>query len=76
MDEGLYQIRAYTEWDKNFGTDFFYTEYIHVFADKSVSTDESPISNVTLIKEEHQKPFKSNLSILICLTAFKKENSR
>ena len=30
--EGLYLIRAYTEWDKNFGTDFFFKEYIQVFA--------------------------------------------
>ena len=59
MEEGLYQIRAYTEWDKNFGTDFFFTEYIHVFADKPVSIVESPISNVTLIKEEHTNRLKA-----------------
>lgn len=53
MEEGLYQIRAYTEWDKNFDSDFFYTEYIHVFAHKINSSTESPISNITLIKEEN-----------------------
>ena len=30
--EGVYQIRAYTEWNKNFGTDFIFKEYIRVFA--------------------------------------------
>src|ERR1035437_1613404 len=29
--EGLYLIRAYTKWDENFGTDFFFKEYIQVF---------------------------------------------
>ncbi len=62
MKEGLYQIRAYTEWDKNFGSDFFFTEYIHVFAGKPEENDEDPISNVTLIKEQDKtKPFKSNI---------------
>jgi uncharacterized protein YfaS (alpha-2-macroglobulin family) len=32
--EGTYLIRAYTEWDRNFGTDFFFKEYIQVFASK------------------------------------------
>ncbi len=30
--EGIYQIRGYTEWNKNFGTDFIFNEYIRIFA--------------------------------------------
>ncbi len=47
--EGLYQVRAYTQWDKNFGTDFFFKEYIQVFRVSS-NLKASPIRNVTLIE--------------------------
>jgi hypothetical protein len=46
--EGLYLVRAYTEWDKNFGSDFFFKEYIQVFASRP-KAKASPINNVTLI---------------------------
>lgn len=29
--EGLYQIRAYTKWNENFGADFFFTDYVQIF---------------------------------------------
>ena len=49
LKEGLYLIRAYTEWNKNFGTDFIFKAYIQVFtAQKTESIP--PIDNVTLIK--------------------------
>lgn len=32
--QGLYQIRAYTEWNKNFNEDFLYTKYIKIFSEK------------------------------------------
>jgi hypothetical protein len=52
--EGLYLIRAYTDWDKNFGKDFFYKEYIQVFAPSTkVKTD--PISNITLVEKQNNK---------------------
>ena len=50
--EGLYLIRAYTEWDKNFGTDFFFKEYIQVFA-PSAKVKPDPISNVTLVEKQN-----------------------
>ncbi len=46
--EGLYQLRAYTEWNKNFGSDFFFREYIRVFA-PSTKTKPEPITNITLV---------------------------
>ncbi|MFA6072427.1 MAG: hypothetical protein WC810_28015, partial [Janthinobacterium sp.] len=49
--EGLYLIRAYTEWNKNFESDFFFNEYIQVFAPIKKER-ESPIKNITLIEKE------------------------
>ncbi len=50
LEKGQYLIRAYTEWDKNFGLDFFFEEYIHVFKPKLEG--ESAVINVTLNKEK------------------------
>ena len=47
--EGLYLVRAYTQWDKNFGKDFFFKEYIRVFAPTKEKKAE-PISHVTLVE--------------------------
>ncbi len=52
--EGLYLIRAYTEWNKNFGTDFIFKEYIHVFA-ASAKEKANPISNVILLEKQNNK---------------------
>ncbi|MCG8305747.1 MAG: hypothetical protein MI975_00050 [Cytophagales bacterium] len=49
---GVYLIRAYTEWNKNFGSDFFYEEYIRVFASSTVG-NASPISNVALVEQQN-----------------------
>ncbi len=53
--EGLYLIRGYTEWDRNFGDDFFFREYIRVFA-PSTKAKAEPISGVVLT----EKPDKSH----------------
>jgi hypothetical protein len=52
--EGTYQIRAYTEWDKNFGSDFFFKEYIQIFAATSKAPIE-PINHVTLVEKNDHK---------------------
>jgi hypothetical protein len=52
--EGVYLIRAYTEWDKNFDDDFFFKEYIQVFA-PSAKTKADPISNVTLTEKQNNE---------------------
>src|SRR5664279_832605 len=52
--EGTYLIRAYTEWDRNFGTDFFFSEYIQVFA-PAAKTKPEPISMVTLVEKKDKK---------------------
>lgn len=52
--EGNYTIRAYTEWNKNFDSDFIFKEDIQVFA---LSTKEkvAPIKNVTLIEKQKKE---------------------
>ena len=45
--EGSYLIRAYTEWNKNFDTDFLFEEYIQVFT-FSKKDKASPIFNIVL----------------------------
>jgi hypothetical protein len=46
---GFYLVRAYTEWNRNFGPDFFFNEYIQLFNNETKST-VSAITNITLIK--------------------------
>jgi hypothetical protein len=52
--EGHYLIRAYTEWDKNFGTDFFFKEYIQVFS-PATKIKPNPIKNVALVEGQNDK---------------------
>jgi hypothetical protein len=52
--EGLYLIRAYTEWNKNFDSDFFFKGYIRVFA-PSAKMKTDPISNVTLVEKQNKE---------------------
>jgi hypothetical protein len=52
--EGSYLIRAYTKWDENFGTDFFFKEYIQVFV-PSLKAKPDPISNVTLVEKQNNQ---------------------
>ena len=52
--EGLYLVRAYTEWNKNFGPDFFVKEYIHIFS-ASAKIKADPITNVTLVEGQNNE---------------------
>jgi hypothetical protein len=52
--EGLYLIRAYTEWNKNFGADFIFKEYIQVFA-PSAKVKADPISNIKLVEKPNNE---------------------
>ncbi len=55
LSEGLYLVRAYTQWNKNFGSDFFFEEYIRVFDSETNGSEEKPITDITLVKEETNK---------------------
>lgn len=50
IPKGYYLIRAYTQWNQNFDTDFVFEEYIQVFTNET--PDKEPIPNIKLIKEE------------------------
>lgn len=52
--EGIYLIRGYTEWNKNFGPDFFFHEYIQVFS-PSVKVKTEPISNIKLVEKQNNE---------------------
>jgi len=52
--EGVYLIRAYTEWDKNFGEDFFFKEYVRVFV-PSKKVKAEPISNIVLTENPNKE---------------------
>ncbi len=54
--EGLYQLRAYTEWSKNFDADFIFREYIQIFASGTV-IKVNPIRDITLVNEENNNKY-------------------
>jgi len=51
--EGVYQIRAYTEWNKNFGTDFIFKEYIRVYA-TAASLKSKPVNGLTPVENRNE----------------------
>jgi len=52
--EGSYLVRAYTEWDRNFGSDFFFNQYVQVFP-SSGRSKSSPIKSVTLREGQNKE---------------------
>lgn len=49
--EGKYLIRAYTEWNKNFGADFIFSTYVDVFHFQRPEDKIDPIRDITVTKE-------------------------
>ncbi|MDN5202407.1 hypothetical protein QQ008_13555 [Fulvivirgaceae bacterium BMA10] len=47
---GRYLVRAYTQWNQNFGGDFMFEEYIDIFP-SSTGPQIDPISNITLVEK-------------------------
>lgn len=52
LDQGTYLIRAYTNWNKNFDSDFFFHTYIQVFAPDKENNTQKPITDITLVNQE------------------------
>src|SRR5690606_3883943 len=50
---GSYLIRAYTQWNKNFGDDFFFEKYIQIITTSNEKKQENAISNITKVKDEN-----------------------
>ncbi len=59
--DGHYQLRAYTEWSRNFGEYFFFKEYIQIYTDGSVA-EPDPIQNITLTGTENQRRIKATIN--------------
>lgn len=47
--DGTYLIRAYTEWNKNFGLNFIFKKYIKIYSENSTSVTLEPIQNLRRI---------------------------
>lgn len=48
LPSGRYLLRAYTQWNKNFGNDFISQVYIDIHPVKKISEKDRPIRNITL----------------------------
>lgn len=48
---GNYLLRAYTEWNKNFGSDFTFEQYVQIFSSQAEDS-ESPITDVSLVEKK------------------------
>lgn len=48
LPPGRYMVRAYTQWNKNFGSEFISQTYIDIYAAKKVTENEEAIRNITL----------------------------
>ena len=51
LAQGRYLIRAYTQWNRNFGDDFIFKTYISVYPPKNEG-ETNPIGTLTLIEQE------------------------
>ncbi|MEM9681303.1 MAG: hypothetical protein AAF901_13350, partial [Bacteroidota bacterium] len=47
--QGKYVIRAYTQWNKNFNSDFLYEKSIQIFAESENVNRSQPVDNIRLI---------------------------
>ena len=52
--EGTYLLRAYTQWNRNFGSDFFFTSYLRVY-DASGKTKADPFREITLKEDKNHQ---------------------
>ncbi len=53
--EGKYLIRAYTEWNKNFGADFMYSTYVDFFHFTRPEDMVDPIRDITITKKSNEE---------------------
>ncbi|PKQ45447.1 hypothetical protein CSW08_08020 [Confluentibacter flavum] len=51
MTHGTYLIRAYTEWNKNFDSDFFFEKYVQIFSLADKNNLDNALNQVTLVKD-------------------------
>jgi len=49
FEEGVYLIRAYTEWNKNFESDFVFEKYVQIHSESDLDTFKDVIQNIRVI---------------------------
>jgi len=52
LKPGRYLIRAYTEWNKNFGQDFINKQYIDLYTPKKITKNEEVIKDISITETE------------------------
>lgn len=62
--EGKYAIRAYTEWNKNFGTDFMYLSYVDIFHFEKPEDRVNPIRDIVITKKLNEEMVSVSTKIL------------
>lgn len=62
LKSGRYLIRAYTEWNKNFGEDFISEQYIDIYKPKQIQETQKVIRDITLT-EIDENQFKLSAKI-------------
>ncbi|QLG45296.1 hypothetical protein [Costertonia aggregata] len=63
--EGKYIIRAYTEWNKNFGPDFINSIPIHLYRLENFDAKPNPIQNIVFTKDLNSNTFSLASTIAI-----------
>ncbi|MEP5913667.1 MAG: hypothetical protein ABJ277_09360, partial [Flavobacteriaceae bacterium] len=61
--EGKYIIRAYTEWNKNFGTDFIFSTDVNVYQFQVQENKPNPIKEIVFTKDLPEKTFTISTKI-------------
>ena len=63
--EGKYMIRAYTEWNKNFGSDFINSTPINLYRLQSVEDKTIPIRDIVFTKDLDSSTFSLKSTIAV-----------
>ncbi|HIB46701.1 MAG TPA: hypothetical protein EYN07_00070 [Flavobacteriaceae bacterium] len=63
--EGKYMVRAYTEWNKNFGLDFINSIPINLYRVQSVDAKPSPIRDIVFTKDLNSVSFSLSSTIAV-----------
>ncbi|MGB3142735.1 MAG: hypothetical protein WBB24_01395, partial [Maribacter sp.] len=63
--EGKYMVRAYTEWNKNFGSDFINSIPINLYRLQSVEAKSSPIRDIVFTKDLDSSTFFLSSTIAV-----------
>ena len=63
--EGKYMVRAYTEWNKNFGSDFINSTPINLYRLQSVEDNPIPIRDIVFTKDLDSSTFSLSSTIAV-----------